>query len=133
MAGVEFGFEIKGTEELVKKLRPETVKTPLAEGLKKITLFLHREVQTSTPVDTGRLRSSVTSQVAAEFGRVGTNVFYAPFVEYGTAKMEARHVMPGTSTRVYGKGPFTRGMEELQKRVGEFIKDIGQVIEARFG
>lgn len=40
------------------------------------------------PVDTGRLRSSVGHEVTHEgaevVGRVGTNVVYAPYVEFGT-------------------------------------------------
>lgn len=44
------------------------------------------------PVDTGRLRNSITHQLA-EGGKavqVGTNVEYAKFVELGTSRMGAR-------------------------------------------
>lgn len=44
------------------------------------------------PVDTGRLRASITHQVAQD-GRsvdVGTNVNYAPFVELGTYRQRAQ-------------------------------------------
>ncbi len=133
MPGVEFQYEIHGTEELKRTLAPETIKTPLSEGIKKITLWLHKEVVTSTPVDTGRLRAGVTSQIAAEFGKVANSVYYASFVEYGTSKMEARHVTPGTSTRVLGKGPFIRSMEQLQGKIGEFLKGIGEAISVRWG
>ena len=132
MPGIEFDYKVEGAEELKKKLTGDIVKTPLSEGLKKLIAWLHREVSTSTPVDTGRLRAGVTSEVAAEFGKVANSVYYAGFVEYGTSKMEARHVLPGTSTRVLGKGPFTRGMEELNKRIGDFLKDIGEAISVRF-
>ncbi len=133
MAGIGFAFQIKGAAEIAKKLKKETITQPLADGIKKITLFLDREVKVSTPVDTGRLRASITSQVTAEFGKVGTNVNYASFVEYGTKRMEARHVVEGSSVRILGKGMFTYGMEKLQARIGEFLKDIGNAISVRFG
>lgn len=43
------------------------------------------------PVDTGRLRNSITHQQYDENTEViGTNVEYAPFVELGTTRMSAR-------------------------------------------
>ena len=43
------------------------------------------------PVDTGRLRNSITHQQYSENTEViGTNVEYAPYVELGTYKMAAR-------------------------------------------
>ena len=43
------------------------------------------------PVDTGRLRNSITHQQESENVEViGTNVEYAPYVELGTSKMSAR-------------------------------------------
>lgn len=43
------------------------------------------------PVDTGRLRNSITHQQYDENTEViGTNVEYAPFVELGTTRMGAR-------------------------------------------
>lgn len=44
------------------------------------------------PVDTGRLRNSITHERDDEEGQVqiGTNVEYAPYVEYGTSRMDAQ-------------------------------------------
>lgn len=43
------------------------------------------------PVDTGRLRNSITHQQESENVEViGSNVSYASFVELGTSKMSAR-------------------------------------------
>lgn len=45
-------------------------------------------------VRTGRLRGSITWRLGADvqspYADVGSAVFYAPFVEYGTSRMEAR-------------------------------------------
>ena len=43
------------------------------------------------PVDTGRLRNSITHQQYDDHTEViGTNVEYAPYVELGTVRMKAR-------------------------------------------
>lgn len=38
------------------------------------------------PVDTGRLRNSITHTTEGESAIIGTNVKYAPYIEYGTGK-----------------------------------------------
>ena len=44
-----------------------------------------------SPVDTGRLRNSITHQQYDENTEIiGTNVEYAPYVELGTHKMRSR-------------------------------------------
>ena len=44
-----------------------------------------------SPVKTGNLRGSISFKVESEDeARVGTNVEYAPYVEYGTKKMSAQ-------------------------------------------
>lgn len=51
------------------------------------------------PVDTGRLRASITHEVAIDavglVGQVGTDVEYAPHVEYGTIHMAPRAFLRG--------------------------------------
>lgn len=42
------------------------------------------------PVDTGRLRASITYDTDDTTMYVGTNVEYAPYVEMGTVKMQAQ-------------------------------------------
>ena len=45
----------------------------------------------AAPVDTGRLRNSIThEQMSEDTEVIGTNVEYAPYVELGTSKMAAR-------------------------------------------
>ena len=47
-------------------------------------ISVEAEAKTRAPVDTGRLRASLTHEVLAESASAGTNVVYAPFVEFGT-------------------------------------------------
>jgi HK97 gp10 family phage protein len=105
---------------------PKVTYTPLAgQGVAEIrremvgrvttaTAVLHREtvkaVSRSGPprskpgepprVDTARLRQSIQPSVVDEGsvirGRVGTNVEYAPLLEYGTSKMAPRPFLRST-------------------------------------
>ena len=124
-------INIIGMDKLQKKLTGNTVKKPLDDGVKKITFALEGEVKKATVVDTGVLRSGTFSKFGEGFAAVGTNVRYAPFVEYGTAKMEARHMEGGA--KVFGTGMFAYGLSQLKKKMGDFLKAIGLNIEQKWG
>jgi len=126
------GIELRGVEKLVKALSKETIRQPLEAGIKKATLLLDKLVRQSTPVDTGRLRSSIHSEVQPLYGKVGTIVQYAPFVEYGTRKMEARHVVPGSQVRVLGEGMFSYGLRLLKEQLPDLLREIGAEIKGKF-
>lgn len=55
-----------------------------------IGLLVEGKAKELCPVDTGLLRSSISSKVVGTDIIVGTNVPYAPHVEFGTMKMKAR-------------------------------------------
>jgi len=129
MAGIETRIEVKGIEELNKKLQPKTVKEPLADGIRKITLELDRTAKMATPVDTGFLGASITNEIAPEYGKIMTQTDYASFVELGTKKMEARHVVG--SKRVYGLGMFGYAIQVISKKMGDFMKELGINIERK--
>ena len=126
-------FKIIGLDKLNKKLSSDTIKNPLAEGIKKIAFALEGETKKATVVDTGRLRSSIFTKYGATEGMVGTNVQYAPSVEYGvpTRNLEARHMEGGT--RVLGLGMFGYGIEQIKKKMGNLLKSIGIAIENKWG
>jgi len=54
--------------------------------ISKACLMVERDAKTLCPVDTGRLRSSITHEIEGTTGRVGTNVEYSRYVELGTEK-----------------------------------------------
>ena len=126
------GIKLVGIEKLTKALSKETVKQPLEAGIKKITLLLDRFVKQSTPVDTNRLRSSIHSEVKPLYGKVGTIVPYAPFVEYGTARMDARHVNPGSQVRIFGEGMFSAGSKLVMEKFPDLMKEIGVAIQSKW-
>lgn len=126
-------FELLGKEALMRKLDSNNFKRPISESIRKLTLWFEANVIVSTPVITTRLRSSVTSKIEPQGGAVFTNVEYAPFVEYGTKRMEARHVERGSSARRLGIGPFTYVMEKLlPDKMRNFSGEIVKKLKARF-
>lgn len=85
MAEPKIEFSLTDNSELIKRATAEQIYTALdmvgtdAEGF----------VSLLTPVDTGRLRNSITHEVGENEVIVGTNVEYAQFVEFNE---KARHV-----------------------------------------
>ena len=51
-----------------------------------------------TPVDTGRLRNSISHAVKGDAAYVGTNVEYGPYVEVGTKRTKAHHMLKKAAT-----------------------------------
>lgn len=49
-------------------------------------------IQQNTPVDTGRLRSSIISEDKGKYWITGTSVYYAEYVELGTEKQRPHHM-----------------------------------------
>lgn len=62
--------------------------TQLQKVLNKCALMVERSAKEFCPVDTGRLRASIAHRVVEEnkqtFAEIGTNVEYAPYVEFGS-------------------------------------------------
>ena len=52
----------------------------------------------ATPVDTGRLRNSISHTVDGEAAYIGSNVEYAPYVELGTSRAKAHHMLQKAAT-----------------------------------
>lgn len=68
------------------------------------------------PVDTGRLRNSIThrTETSEQKEYIGTNVEYAAYVEYGTSKMKAQP---------YIKPAVTNHTQEYQEIVERSLKN----------
>ena len=123
-------MKIIGLDKLTKKLDKKNVIDPLNDGVKRATFLLEREVKMATVVDTGRLRASITSQLGVGFGQVGTNVEYAPVVEFGRGKLQSRHMEGGT--KVLGEGMFTFSLVKLSGKMRDLLGDVANSIEARW-
>ena len=62
-------------------------------GLVAIGLTAERHAKNITPVDTGRLRNSISHAATEDAAYIGTNVEYAPYVELGTSLNKAHHML----------------------------------------
>ena len=49
-------------------------------------------------IDTGRLRNSISHAVDGEAVYIGSNVEYAPYVELGTSRAKAHHMLQKAAT-----------------------------------
>lgn len=80
-------IEIEGLEEALRDLSPELYRKPLRNFFERSAATVSNGAKSRAPVDTGRLRSSLTYQVGDERAVVGSNVHYAPYIEYGTGRL----------------------------------------------
>lgn len=79
-----------------------TFKSALSEqkamALEAIGLAAEGYAKDLCPVDTGRLRNSISHAKDDEAAYIGTNVEYAPFVELGTSRMKPRPFLRPAAT-----------------------------------
>ena len=62
-------------------------------GLEAIGLTAEGHAKKITPVDTGRLRNSISHKTDDEAAYIGTNVEYAPYVELGARGRPGVHML----------------------------------------
>ena len=87
----------KDPNDIVRDLAPDMdqLLIELGKSIIDIADYLVDRIRMNTPVDTGRLRNSVIWSKLSTQGQthmtveVGSNVVYAPHVEFGTSRMEA--------------------------------------------
>ena len=90
----------------------ENVLERLQKDIEKAALTLEKNAKENCPVDTGRLRASITTEVGNLEAEVGTNVEYATSVEFGTSKQKAQ--------------PFMR--PALDKAITQLNKDMAKTL-----
>ena len=83
--------EIRGLEEAQRKAEQLVVEMfgpPMLEAMRDSALYVERDAKRYAPVDTGRLRASITPSIRSDAtgvqGVIGSNVVYAPYMELGT-------------------------------------------------
>ena len=86
-------IDLRKIERLQKALQhaPGIIAEELGKAVRDLVLLVEAEAKKRCPVDTGKLRASITPVIQSwAAGYVGTNTAYAPYVEYGTRKMPAQ-------------------------------------------
>lgn len=99
--------EVIGVDALMAKLSA----VDLEEALNDSCLLVENTAKENCPVDSGQLRNSITSNVRGETGEVGTNVEYAPYVEYGTGVFNPGRLTPWSYQDASGKWHTTTGQK----------------------
>ena len=148
----EIDIEIQGLKETQKEM--ERIVTdlrgePFLNGMRRATLLVQRDAKKKAPVDTGRLRTSITPEVRWQgntaIGVVGSDVKYAPFVELGTrphfvpAKYigvwTSRHGLDNAGLFVSGKPqPFLQpAFEENAAKIVQILGDTVATIISEGG
>ena len=151
----DYKVTITGDRSLQRKLRdPQFVRGPVRQFLTRSVILLEGEVKKETPVDTGRLRSSVTHKVEPFRALVGTNVHYAPHVEFGTrphwpplAALQPwarRHGFPPGRQGAFlvaraiarrgtrARRMFQKGMATSRPRIMQMWNRVGMQVQARW-
>jgi HK97 gp10 family phage protein len=113
------------------------------EKAKKVALtaackIVQSDAKPLAAIDTGALRGSITYKVSANDGKVGTNVEYAPHIEFGTKahtiSVKSAKVLsdgksifgktvkhPGTSAQPFLRPALDRNRQKINKLIGDFI------------
>ncbi len=68
----------------------EAAFSQIERALEKVGLTAERNAKFACPVDTGRLRNSISHTHDKNTAYIGTNVEYAPYVEMGTVNTRAQ-------------------------------------------
>lgn len=94
--GVAAGVHLAAEFRAADRLNAAVAQSPaLAQVLQLLAFRIEREAKRNAPVDTGRLRASISTRLVpgptGPVAEVGTNVAYAAAQEYGT-----RHGVPPT-------------------------------------
>lgn len=126
--------EIENLDELMSKLE-KLSNIKLEETLNKACILVENEAKLACPVKNNQLRASITHEVEGTTGVIGTNVVYAPYVEYGTGIYAAKgdgSQKPWSYQDAEGNWYTTVGMRPqpfLEPALQSSIKDILQLFE----
>ena len=120
-------------EKLLSKLA-ELRNLDYSPAIKDGCLIVEREAKQAAPVRSGELRSSIESRVSGNEGEVGTSLFYAPYVEYGTglfsSKGTGRTDVPWHYQDSQGNWHTTSGMRPNPFLIPAFEKNRNRIVEA---
>jgi HK97 gp10 family phage protein len=101
-------------------------------ALEAVGIALEGYAKLMCPVDTGRLRNSITHDVRDDKVYVGTNVEYAPYVEYGTGAGVGGRSTPWKYQDAHGKWHTTTGHDPqpfIRPAVQDHLDEYKDIME----
>lgn len=126
---MEMEYKVEGLESLLKKLNTlgadvdKIVDNALYQGAQKIQGDAKRLIKAKDAFDTGRLHGSISVEAIPNGYAIGTNVEYAPYIEYGTGLLGDPTV--SHTTRKYGMKarPYLRpALNTNKKYVAKLVR-----------
>lgn len=91
---VSIDVDLQSNVSLFQNALPEQI----ARALEAIGLTAEGYAKEECPVDTGRLRNSISHAIDDNAAYIGTNVEYAPYIELGTSRMKPRPYLRPAAT-----------------------------------
>ena len=124
LAVIDIDFrKIERLQKAIKRA-PALITEELGNAVRDLVLLVEAEAKKLCPVDTGKLRASITPVIESwAAGYMGTNTHYAPHVEYGTRKMDAQPFLEPAflegkrvASKVFGKA-VSRAIARFERSV----------------
>ncbi len=98
-------YKLEGMERISKKLDWAYYAEDVRKFFADAGMTVERGAKQRAPVDTGRLRASITSQADPSahplWAKIGTDIFHAPYLEWGTGLLSDG---PGPHRRYFPPG-----------------------------
>ncbi len=116
---MQINVALPGIETLFKNFgaKPEKLKAAMSRIIAGAALIIEGGAKKRTPVLTGRLRASITSDIKTDHAIVSPHTNYALFVHEGTKRMKPR--------------PFMKwGVQDTTKNLRSFVlKEVRQALK----
>ena len=121
-------FDLQGGEQVSSRLQKFSAALrgmPLIQAFRETLLWITADAKRFAPVDTGRLRASITPEVkVAQIrgqevqGVAGSNVEYAPYQEFGTVFMKGKFYLKRAIEKNAPKlsGAIVRAIQNFMSR-----------------
>jgi len=141
---IEFQVDVKDLQRIQRAAEDVAKKLSGGSLVMRAALIIERQAKinaTGRPgpkVQTGRLRASITPEKIDDYtARVGTNVFYAPFVEFGHKQTPGQFVPPLKKRLVKSFAPaypfLGPTIEQTKSEMGDFMVTFGQELASEWG
>jgi len=116
MAGYNLKIEFVNAKEIANKINGTAIRKAGRTMIDYATLLAMATAKEEAPVDKNTLRGSITRNILSDFeGKIGTDVKYAKYQEYGTG--------------IYG--PYKRPIKPTRGRFLVFKNKAGKTIFAK--
>lgn len=111
-------------ENVAKAINLIKLGAALQRGMQKFAYSIEAQSKKVTPVDTGRLRSSISTDIGNLYARIAPHTKYAGFVHEGTSKMVGRPYMQWGLEAAKEKAGESDIVNELSAEVESAIKKV---------